>query len=227
MNRPTLRNAAFVLAGVLLLQTAALAGPPLICHPFNIGDARSLPFKGPEWGRVDPAYDVNRLLDDTTALLTSDMPVIVRMETLRRATLYSRNDAKLASALLERLKANAQKYSAESREKEAVLARFDLGYLAETYREAGMVSGHGEAYWDFKQVAPQGIDGYSLVVKAIAQGGGPEMEFAAAVISSDRRVGGNSQEHIQKALAASKPGSLLAINLASHFPDASRVAGLR
>src|ERR1041384_2443529 len=128
MNRPTLRNAAFVLAGVLLLQTAALAGPPLICHPFNIGDARSLPFKGPEWGRVDPAYDVNRLLDDTTALLTSDMPVIVRMETLRRATLYSRNDAKLASALLERLKANAQKYSAESREKEAVLARFDLGY---------------------------------------------------------------------------------------------------
>jgi len=36
MNRTTCKTAVFVIAGVLLLQTAALAGPPLICHPFNI-----------------------------------------------------------------------------------------------------------------------------------------------------------------------------------------------
>jgi hypothetical protein len=226
MNRSNWKTSVLVVAGVLLLQSAALAGPPLICHPFNIGDARSLPFQGPSWNRVDPGYDTRHLLDDTAALLTNETPVIVRMETLRRATLYSRNDAALAAALFERIKARADKFPADNRERAAVLARFDLGYLAETYREAMLVSGQDKTFWDFKQKAPEGIDGYSLVVKAIAQGGEPEMEFAAAVIASDRRIGANYQEHLQRALAAAKPGTLLAKNLASHFPDATKSARL-
>ena len=225
VSMKTIRTAALAIAGVLLLQTAALAGPPLICHPYNIGEARSLPFQGPEWSRVDPSYDVKHLLADTASLLTPETPVIVRMETLRRATLYSRNDAKLADALLQQIKGRADGYPAESREREALLAHFDLGYLAATYVEAGLVSGHGNSLWDFKQAVPS-IDGYALVAKAIAQGGGPEMEFAAAVIASDRRVGASYQEHLQRALAGARPGTLLAQNIASHFPDAAKSAKL-
>ena len=229
MNRSTLKTAVLVLAGVLLLQTAALAGPPLLCHPFGIGDAKSLPFEGPAWSRVDPNYDVKNLLNDTAALLSADTPVIVRMETLRRATLYSRNDARLASDLLEMVKNRAAKLG-NGRDRAAVLANFDLGYLAETYRQAAVISRsvqpHDKAYWSFQQADPS-VDGYALVTKAIAAGGGPEMEFAAAIIASDKKHEGlDYHEHLQRALSGAKPGTLLAQNIATHFPDAAKSAKL-
>lgn len=229
MNRNTFKTAVLVVAGVLLLQSAALAGPPLLCHPFNTGGARSLPFQGPDWGRVDPAYDVSRLADDTMALLTADTPVIVRMETLRRATVYGRNNPKIAVALLERLKARAAAIKPERRDREALLAWFDVGYLAETYKQAAMISQsvaqHDKSFWSFQQASPDDLDGYALVKKAIAGGGGPEMEFAAAIIVSSHR-GADYQGHLRNAAAGAKPGSLLAQNLASHFPDAMKSARL-
>jgi hypothetical protein len=226
MNRSILKTLVLVIAGVLLLQSAALAGPPLLCHPFNIGDARSLPFQGPDWNRIDASYDVKHLLNDTAALLTPDMPVIVRMETLRRATLYSRNDAKLAAALLESLRSRAEKSASTGQRGGAVMASFDLAYLAETYRQAGLISRESnETFWKFAQTVPA-IDGYSIIQKLIAQGGGPEMEFAAALITSDKR---NSDylDHVRKATASAKPGSLLAQNLTSHFPEDMKSARLK
>src|SRR6266404_7524668 len=101
------RFAVLALAATLLAPLAAFAGPPLICHPFNIGDAKSLPFQGPGWSEVQPGYDTSRLVDDTMALLAPDTPVIIRMETLRRASLYARNDTHLAQALLDRVQARA------------------------------------------------------------------------------------------------------------------------
>src|SRR5260370_29447437 len=106
-KKPIALAAGLALAPALFLLIAALAGPPLICHPFNIGDAKSLPFEGPGWSQVQPGYDTGRLIDDTMALLTPDTPVIVRMETLRRASLYARNDAHLAQALLDRVQSRA------------------------------------------------------------------------------------------------------------------------
>jgi hypothetical protein len=219
MHRTTCKTFLFVVAGVLLLQSAALAGPPLICHPFNIADAKSLPFQGPAWSRVDPDYDTRNLVRDTVSLLGNDVPVIVRMETLRRATLYSRNDAKLAAALLVSLRSRAEKSASTGEGGGAVMASFDLAYLAETYREAGLVSrASNETAWKFAQMVPA-VDGYAIIQKLIAKGGGPEMEFAAALITADKR---NSDyfDHVRKATAAAKPGSLLAQNLASHLgPD--------
>src|SRR3954466_98579 len=216
MNRSIVKTLVLVFAGVLLLQSTALAGPPLLCHPFNIGDARSLPFQGPDWSRVDASYDVKHLLDDTAALLNADIPVIVRMETLRRATLYARNDAKLASPLLELVNSRAAKFDTNSHDHAAILANFDMAYLAETYRQAARVSAYGESHWAFQQMTPK-IDGYAMIEQLIAQGGGPEMEFAAAVVASDH-PGSNYRDHIQRALASAKPGTLLARNLAAHFP---------
>src|SRR4029079_8572358 len=88
---------------VLLFASSAAAGPPLLCHPFDIGAAKSLPWSGPAWTAADPSYDVERLVKDTLSLLTPDTPVLVRMETLRRATVYARNDPARAGQLLARL----------------------------------------------------------------------------------------------------------------------------
>lgn len=91
MRRKMLRSISLTLTSILCLmvfQQAALAGPPLICHPFDIGNARSLPWSGSEWRAVDKNYNINRLVEDTLGLLTPGTPVLVRMETLRRATVY-------------------------------------------------------------------------------------------------------------------------------------------
>ena len=218
--------ALLMLAAVLLLPIAALAGPPLICHPFNIGDAKSLPFAGPGWSEVQPGYDTGRLVDDTMALLTPDTPVIVRMETLRRASLYARNDAHLAQALLDRVQARAAGIKDSRRDRAALLAWFDLGYLAETYRQAAWATQRATTdAMRFQQSNPNGIDGYALIQKAIERGGGAEMEFAAALAVEGNRD--NYSHHLQNAIAGAKPGSLLSANLATHFPDAMKTAQLK
>ena len=214
----------FTLAAVLLLATPAFAGPPLLCHPFNIGDERSLPFDGPSWSKVSANYDTSRLINDTLSLLTADRPVIVRMETLRRATLYARHDSKLASDLLNAFKTRAAKFDG-ARTREAAMATFDLGYLAETYKQAAHANTYHEAFWKFAQQDPKDIDGYALITQAIAQIGGPQMEFAAAVVVSDKSKD-KYRAHLNKALPALNSDPLLARNVAIVFPDATRTAGL-
>jgi hypothetical protein len=109
------------------------AGPPLVCHPINIGSARSLPWTGATWNLSgDESYDVNHLVADTSALLGPDTPVLVWMETIRRAALYSQNNAAMARELLAELASRAT-----SAERDA-MAAFDYGYLAETYRQLEM-----------------------------------------------------------------------------------------
>src|SRR5215471_10540943 len=112
---------------VLVLVTAALAGPPLICHPFDIGTAKSLPWTGTSWNLSgNEGYDTANLVRDTLTLLTPDIPVIVRMETIRRATLYARKDPRAAKELISRLYARAT--AAETTNPDP-LAYFDVGYL--------------------------------------------------------------------------------------------------
>ena len=90
-----------ILLVVCVLATIALAGPPLICHPLDIGTARSLPWNGTGWNLAgNENYDSKNLVKDTLAILDSGAPVIVRMETLRRATLYARKDPDAAKELL-------------------------------------------------------------------------------------------------------------------------------
>src|ERR1700676_2598491 len=85
------------------LTTSAHAGPPLICHPIEIGQAKSLPLV--DWKRkVSGDYDLTR---DTLAILDSSTPVLVRMETPRWATIYARQDPQVAKELLTRLQERA------------------------------------------------------------------------------------------------------------------------
>jgi hypothetical protein len=209
-----------VLSLTLLFASSAAAGPPLICHPFEIGAAKSLPWHGSAWTAVDPAYNVKNLVNDTLSLLTPDTPVLVRMETLRRATVYARRDAGLAGQLLASLRARPALKASDGRGQ--ALALFDVGYLTETYRQASWISANAhEEFWKFQQPNPP-EDGYAQITRAIAITGDPAMEFAAAVASSDRRTHGENayREHLTRAIAAAPEGSLLARNLTAHFGEA-------
>jgi len=204
---------------VLLFASSAAAGPPLLCHPFDIGAAKSLPWSGPAWTAADPSYDVERLVKDTLSLLTPDTPVLVRMETLRRATVYARNDPARAGRLLAGLRDRIGGTDRGSRQ--YALALFDAGYLTETYKQASWIASNTRE--DFRGFAPaaSGTDGYAQITHAIAITGDSAMEFAAAVVASDRRTYGETayREHLVRAIAASQEGSLLARNLVAHFGE--------
>lgn len=203
----SLRFAAGVLVVVAIAATSAFAGPPLICHRLQIGDARSLPWNGTAWNLAgNENYDPKNLAQDTLAILDSGAPVIVRMETLRRATLYARKDPHAAKLLLTRLYQRAN--TAELAGHPQALAWFDVGYLVEAYQQ-----------WFGKEQNPAtGLDGYSMVTKALALGNGrdAEMEFAAALITLQGPERAH-REHVQKAIAGAKDDPLLSRNLSSQF----------
>jgi len=214
-------------AALFTLAQIAKSGPPLICHALNIGGAKSLPWSNDVWslsGKTD--YDLSRLVADTLELLAPSTPAIVRMETIRRATLYAQKDQRIAKELLLKLRSRALDSEAkepalsEAKRRADALAWFDLGYLVECYKQANLTykkldSGGWEAVVNSNPAS--GLDGYAWVEKAISlRGPDPEMEFAAALISLEGHHAGH-QEHVEKAVAGAKGDSLLATNLATHF----------
>lgn len=210
------RRAAFAFLTCTLVglftPTIVRAGTPLICHPYNIGAAQSLPGSDGDWKGVNPRYDRSHLVRDTLALLTPETPVIVRMETLRRAAIYATagmrgwsektgfntEDRANTSALLEKLRERVQVATGPAR----ALALFDVGFFTETLRQTGI---------------DKSLDGYALLLKARElRGPDADMEFALALASAwPQRQ--EQAVHLARARAGAKTGSLLANNLASHF----------
>jgi hypothetical protein len=211
------RFAIALAAAGLCFASIAQAGPPLICHTIEIGQAKSLPWVSHNWNLSGgETYDTKNLVRDTLEILGPDTPVLVHMETLRRATLYARKDPLVAKELLAKLHARAT--SAESSGHPDALAWFDAGYLAETYKQwIGQNMPHMTDGMRMDPNPAAGVDGYALVKKAIAlRGADPQLEFAAALIT----LSGPQEEHRQhalKATAGAKTDPLLAQNLASHF----------
>ena len=208
------RFAIILVAAVMCFANVALAGPPLICHTIEIGQAKSLPWISHSWNLSgDENYDTKNLVRDTLEILSPNTPVLVRMETLRRATLYARKDPLAAKELLARLHARAT--TAESTGHADALAWFDAGYLAETYKQ--WIGQSWMRVSKDEQNPAAGVDGYALVKKALAlRGPDAQMEFAAALIT----LSGPQEEHHQhalKAIAGAKTDPLLAQNLTSHF----------
>jgi hypothetical protein len=165
---------AILTAAVLVSARPALAGPPLLCFPFHIGSAKSLPMGTGSWKTVDAKYNVSHLVDDTLALLTPETPVLVRMETLRRATIYASTHPEIAAALLDALRTRASKADAN-----AGLAVFDFGYLVETYKE-------GTYMFSAPVAGIDRVDGYQLVLKAQAMRRDDTMNRAAQLIADGR-----------------------------------------
>jgi hypothetical protein len=195
-----------VLGVFAIFAPAAQAGPELVCWPFDIGNARSLPWSGANWhdGRAD--YNLKNLAADTTALLGSETPVLVRIETLRRAAIYAQKDSQATRDLFAQLSSRME--SAASGKSDG-LAYFDLGYFTAAYKQAGM--NHPPVDFSPKQ------DAYELVSHALkSRGSDPEMEFAAALVASVSGHRDVANQFIARSAAGAAAGSLLATNLVSH-----------
>ena len=218
MNTPTfltrLRRSRLVIGVGVATAFAPLlhAGTPLICHPYLIGAAKSLPGSDGDWKGVNPNYDRRNLVRDTLALLTPETAVIVRMETLRRAAIYatagmrgwsskagfSDEDRANTNALLAALQDRATRADPSGR----ALALFDVGFFKETLRQTGV---------------DKSLNGYDVLREALTlRGPDPEMEFALALATSwPKRA--ERDAHLARARSGAKAGSMLASNLASHF----------
>jgi hypothetical protein len=203
-----MKRCLLIVTVVLALATPVFAGPPLLCHPFDIGSARSLPWgTGSGWLETSPGYDVSHLTTDTVALLTPTTPVVVRMETLRRAAIYASRDRAVAVQLLTRLTERTHTRDAN--------AWLDAAYLTEALRQIGRL-GQTSA---FRDSAPQmaevvrNIDGVAMIDKALLlDAGDPALEFAAALINADRNRAAYT-EHAQRARAGAARDALVARNI--------------
>ncbi|MBL8143104.1 MAG: hypothetical protein JNM38_18450 [Acidobacteria bacterium] len=190
------------LSFVVALPVAAIAGPPLVCFPADIGSAASLPWgPGTGWNTPSPSYDRTRVVDDALALLTPTTPVVVRMETLRRATIYASTDATRAARLIEALRARTSAPDA--------LAMFDYGYAIEVMRQAQHST---------RIALPVPADsGVVLVERALAsRRGDGAMHYAVALMHVGTRAAGAATAHLDAAVAAASHDAQLARTIDAH-----------
>src|SRR5262245_29620253 len=205
----TLIRSSVAIAAVVLFAQPVFAGPPLICHPFEVEGGKLVAWgTGSGWNTPDRSYDIKRLVADTTAVLTPDAPILTRMENMRRATIYAMRDPVIAQELLKAVTARALATTTDGR------AWFDAGYLIESYKQAVTLREKGKSElrpWAAVDETIR-VDGYNWVKKAMAMSApSAEMEFAASLMTQ----GSTASTHRAKAVAAAPKGSLLARNLAA------------
>ena len=197
------------LAADVLFAAPALAGPPLICFPFQTEGGTLLSWgKGQGWNTPDRSYDIRKLVADTEAVLSADSPILTRMENMRRATIYAMRDPQIANDLLKAVTARALRTTTDSR------AWFDAGYLIESYKQAVHIRDNGKPELRAWAAVDETIriDGYNWVKKAMAMTApSAEMEFAASLMTQ----GSIASTHRAKAAAAAPKGSLVARNIAA------------
>ncbi len=205
----TITRSLTALAVVVLFATPALAGPPLICFPFQTEGGKLIAWgTGSGWNTPDRAYDIKKLVTDTKAVLTAEAPILTRMENMRRATVYAMRDPAIAQELLKTVIDRALSTTSDSR------AWFDAGYLIESYKQAVAIREDRRPELRAWAAVDETIrvDGYNWVKKAMSMTGpSAEMEFAASLMTQGPVAAG----HRAKALAAAGKGSVLARNLAS------------
>jgi hypothetical protein len=205
----TLIRSFVAIAAVVFFARPALAGPPLICHPFEVEGGKLIAWgSGSGWNTPDRSYDIKRLVADTTAILTSDAPILTRMENMRRATIYAMRDPVVAHELLKAVTSRALATTSDGR------AWFDAGYLIESYKQAKTLREKDDPMMRSWAAVDETIkvDGYNWVKKAMAMSApSAEMEFAASLMTERSAA----SAHRARAIATAPKGSVLARNLAS------------
>ena len=219
-TRSSLRGA--LLAAALLFSPAAFAGPPLLCHPFDTGGAALLPW-GKGWNVPDRRYDTARLSTDTASLLGAKVPVIARMETLRRAAIYASADGTRLRGLAATLEA---RITAAKTPQTKALALFDAGYFAETLQDIERLQGYdmpGIGKVDvaaLRSVLAKG-DGSLRIAEALRlRADDASMRFAAALVSAADERKADYNTHARVARAGAGGDRLLARNIgqvAAHY----------
>jgi hypothetical protein len=192
-----------VLLSLVAARTASAGLFPLLWNQLDIGTAQSLPWGG-EPRQERRGYDTSALVADTEALLAADVPVIVRMETLRRAAFYAMRDQGLARTLLTRLVDRA--VASKRADQPDAMALFDAGYAAALFTEVDRMT-------DSRIVSK--VDGYAMILASIdlrpADAG---LHFAAARVRySQGQRGGETAVHEAAVHGAAPREPLLARNL--------------
>ena len=197
------------------LSTTHLAGPPIMCHPLDIGDAKSLPF-GKDAFATARGYNAKRVVEETLGILkTADSP-LVRMETLRRATVYLHEDRDAATELLAKLAWIALDADASGKTEWAATAWFDAGFAAACYDQMGVDL-------DWNPGVADGIRGYAWMRQALAMAPDDRksaFEFAAALMTTPAMNPDAADEyrrHVYAAATGAEKDSLLEKNLATHL----------
>jgi hypothetical protein len=204
--------ASFAVAA-LAVALPALAGPPFVCHVFDVGPAKSLPW-GPsnDFMAMRDDYDFRHVVTDTEALLTPATPTLVRMETLRRASIYASRDRTLAEQLITTMMSRVR--AADQAGHPDALALFDAGYVVEAMSELEQFGLHMKAFAGLERVLAGITRSYEsrplLERSAALRPGDASIEFALGLISRAPE----SERHFQKARVASAQDALLANNLA-------------
>jgi len=201
--------AAALLAAATLAP--AHAGPPLLCFPYQIGQARSLPW-GHDAFEQSKTYDSSHVVADTIDILRTERSVLVRMETLRRAAIYIGQNTGKATELLSYMTSLA--LTNDSIGKVSTLNLFDAGYFAATTRQNGV-----DLPW--RPGADDGADGYLWIKRAVDlqrqdRHPDPAMEFGAALVvfgHNDKAF----RDHLRRAIAGAEPGSDLAASIESNY----------
>ncbi len=114
------------IAYLTVVVCCALAAGAVPAVGIDIGDAPSLPWEGASEHGLRLDYERERLPEDVPALLTRDVPILVRYETLRRASEYLSvrgGDLVAAAAIRERLRSVLEARVPEG----GATAAFDLG----------------------------------------------------------------------------------------------------
>jgi hypothetical protein len=221
-------GAALLLGAVGAGLAAEFRGPPLICHSITIGENKSLPWEGGAMS-TKKGYDPKHLVKDVSALLGTTPDVVVRMETLRRAAIYAREDGNVAWELLGGLALRA--LDADAGSTEGALALFDTGFTIAVLQQldSSMVGRAG---------VRSDVPGYAYVARALdgaRKANSPQvaaMEYGAALMTLPEMRHGATRAndgagtgddiydaHIRAAAAGAQPGSLLETNLAAHLSN--------
>jgi hypothetical protein len=203
-------TASMVLA-VLAFALPALAGPPFTCHVFEIEAAKSLPWGATNnWLGMRDDYDFRRVVADTEALLTPSTPTLVRMETLRRASLYASRDRAVAEQLIAAMMSRVHAADQAGQP----IALFDAGYVIEALSEIEQFGNHTKQLAGSERVLAGltgSLEARPLLEKSAAlRPGDASIQFALALISRAPET----EAHLRKARLAAREDALLASNLA-------------
>lgn len=199
------RRALGFLASILLAAAPALAGPPLLCFPYQIGTAHSLPW-GDDAFDQKKGYDKSKVVEDTLKLLKEEKSTLVNMETLRRAAIYIGRDSAMGEDLLVRLNKNANNDEFKGAAKAAAL--FQAGYLAATLKQNGC---------EVSSKVFKSDDSYAYIKKALAiTPDDAAMQLGAALVAFEHDNAA-FKEHLKAAIAGAPAGSDLAKSIESNW----------
>jgi len=216
-----------IVVSLFLSAHDALAGPPLLCHALEIGDANSLPWGDGEWENGKIEWTDEDFVSRTLALLSPDAAILTRMETIRRATIHAAEHPKAARALMA-----AVRLRFDNDESPDANVLFDLGYLSAAYAQMNIVTDHNAVGVTGGKrqslTVPEGLSVYDLLRKSasLAKDAAP-VEFALALVTMSP-LHPDHKGHIQRAVSGASEESLLATNLVQRFGRAGQsLADLR